>query len=251
MSDLPTRYRTHSLPGGVEIAFRRKGGDGTKPFVDVLAGDLPPLDELRSVVADLLPERPPVARFIALRAPTATARPDQHIVVGLVHALQARPPIPAPSGFTISAVPASSLTSYAEEFARFQRSGPLGREVWPASVEELERAAADGVLVGATGPDGWAGVAACLPGHVDRWSGQVVLELFVAERSRRKGLAPALQRALIDRLDPDVTLLGTIHHANTPSLATALRCGRQIVASYWWVPLQANTWLDDELSSPA
>ena len=247
MSELPERYRSRFVDG-VELAFRCKGGDESKPFIDVLAGD-PDAAWLRSVLGKHWPDVS-LARFLRREPPGDEAIADQHVLGGMVSELRARPPVAIPAGFVVRrARGGDDLAPYGAAMERFRAASPLGAEVWPCSPDDFVRAAEHGVIVIAEGPRGWAGVAACAPDVIAAWSGQVMLELFVHERARGQRLAPALQRAVIDRLDPEVQLIGTIHAANAPSLATALRCGRSILATYWWLPLEPATWLDGELAT--
>ena len=241
MTELPERFRSRHV-AGLELAFRAKGGDDRKPFIDVLAGSMP-LSDLAPLVRREWP-RVGVARLLQRGAPEGGV-PDQHVLLGIVGDLQALPPLPPPAGFVVAQSTPAAQTAYFPALERFRAEAPLGPEVWPCTPQQLAEAAADGALVAARGPDAqWAGLAVCSPGSVAGWSGQVMQELFVAADARGRGLATALQRALIDALSPEDVLLGTIHAANAPSLATALRCGRAVVATYWWIPLREQTWLD-------
>jgi GNAT superfamily N-acetyltransferase len=236
----PERYRSRRF-GEVELAFRCKGGNEDETFVDVLSGR-PERSRLERLVRREWPSVQ-VVRLLQAEPPAPEAVADQHVLAGRTSRLAGLPSPPRLEGFSLRPFEPSDFAPYILAMGTFRESDPLGAEVWPCSAEDFAEALRSGAAVVAEGLDGQAGVAACAPGSVGPWSGQVMLELFVHPRARRKGLATALQRALIGRL-PDTLLLGTIHAANAPSLATARRCGRRVLATYWWVPLAETTWLD-------
>lgn len=72
-------------------------------------------------------------------------------------------------------------------------------------------------------------------GPLSGW--QVVDELFET-RFRGRGLAAAMQRAFLDTLPAKDLVWGTIDTRNAPSLATARRVGREIVAGYLFLPFE-------------
>ena len=240
MNELPERYQPRRFDG-FDLAFRCKGGNEDQSFIDVLQGS-PDRTRLAQTVRGEWPHVH-VARMLQRQPPSSNALADQHVLAGRTPRLAGSTPLSLPDGFTLRPFEPSDFPNYLAGMEQFRKSEPLGAEVWPCSPEDFARAARDGAAVVADGPDGQAGITACAPGSVGRWTGQLMLELFVHPEARGRGLATALQRTLIGRL-PDTLLLGTIHAANAPSLATAKRCGRRILATYWWVPLAETTWLD-------
>ena len=56
--------------------------------------------------------------------------------------------------------------------------------------------------------------------------------------ARGQGQGPRLQRALLSALPREGLVFGTIHPDNQPSLRTAARVGRRIVASLAWSRLE-------------
>jgi len=204
MAEVPERYRTRAVRG-LQLAFRRMGGDAAKPFIDVFADALPGLARLRSAIAQEWPGVH-VVRILCRDTPHPSAIADQHVLWGNARELARLPSIPIPRGYRLS--------------------------LWNTRVI-------------AEGPNGWAGVVLSEPGSIDRFAGEVMQELFVAPEDRGVGLGAAMQRLLIDSLEDEDDLIGTILATNAPSLATARRCGRTIVATYWWVPLAESTWLDE------
>ena len=84
------------------------------------------------------------------------------------------------------------------------------------------------------------GVAAALRQDERSLGGFCVMELFLSPDVQGRGWAPRLQRALIEALParPGDCLHGTIHGLNRPSLRTALRCGREVVETWWFRSLE-------------
>jgi hypothetical protein len=61
-------------------------------------------------------------------------------------------------------------------------------------------------------------------------------EEFLSAEVRGRGLGIELQRSLLQRLpETDGLLWGAIHASNAPSLRTALRLGRKVVQSSYWL----------------
>jgi RimJ/RimL family protein N-acetyltransferase len=69
---------------------------------------------------------------------------------------------------------------------------------------------------------------------VDAW---LMWDIVLARQFCGQGLAPVLQRAMLERLDAARAPLvaGTIHASNQPSLRTALRVGRRVVGSWTFI----------------
>ena len=65
-----------------------------------------------------------------------------------------------------------------------------------------------------------------------------IVEEFVVPEWRGRKLGVALQRALMSRLPVDDLVWGTILGANVASQATALRCGREMVETWWFAPVK-------------
>lgn len=69
---------------------------------------------------------------------------------------------------------------------------------------------------------------------VDAW---LIWDIVLGRQHCGKGLAPVLQRAVLDRLDEARAplVVGTIDAGNVPSLRTALRAGRQVVGTWTFI----------------
>jgi len=232
--------------------IRFKGGDRERPFVDLLAWDQP-----LSTAADWRAVRQRLARDFAPFAPRVLrvcvpgdATPpvaeserevDQRLVGGSLETLRSLPRPPVPPGVVFEvARTLDFVESFHASFARWQEgAGPRGQEVYAASRDELETCLSTGLVVCALHQGRWAGVMAVYEAQGQRLPGTVVCELFLDASLQGRGCAPALQRSLIEHLDaPGATVLfGTIHGTNEPSLRTALRCGRRVVETWWFVTL--------------
>lgn len=245
--------RVLALEGGGEVVVgvRFKGGDLAQPFVDVVAWDrdLAPawpavVARVREAFAVFAPPRVRLCLPADRRPPDPRAEPDLHLVAGPVRALRADAR-PWPDGVRVERRTSLEwFDDYAREFAAWRaQAGSLGHEVSPEDRDSLERCLADGALVALTVGGAWAGLAGARRASLWALDGFEVAEEFVTAEFRGRGLAPWLQRGLIDALDPagDPLLFGTIHATNAPSLATARRCGREVVATTWFVPIAVVT----------
>ncbi|MCO5167450.1 MAG: hypothetical protein M9894_13975 [Planctomycetes bacterium] len=244
----PADYLQRVLPvggGAVLAGIRFKGGDVVLPFVDLVAWTVDPAGRWREVAAAVRAAfatfSPPRARLHlpAGAAPPPGAAPDLLLFAAPLSHL--RGPCDWPPGVRVERAAAlDDFDRYTEEMAAWQaQAGPLGREVHAESRGSLEGCVRDGALVTLRVEGRWAGLAAARRG--DGWAceGFEVVEELVAAPFRGRGLAPWLQRGLIDALDPsgDPLLWGTIHASNAPSQATARRCGRAQVGASWFVDL--------------
>jgi L-amino acid N-acyltransferase YncA len=230
--------------------IRFKGMDPAQPFVDLLAWDAPlqdpramrrALDRVRAAFADFGVDRVRV-RWPGERpppVPKARRAVDQWLVAGRLADLVARG---RPFGFeAVEVVRAHDLgffEPYRQAFARWQAGvGPRGVEVHPELREDLQACLEEGAVVVARAGGAWAGVMAARRTPERAIDGYAVHELFLDETLRGRRRAPVLQRHLIEAL-PDHgrdCLWGTIHRTNAPSLRTALRCGRRVVETWWFL----------------
>ncbi len=242
--------RALALPAGGEVlaGIRFKGGDLDQPFVDLVAWDrdLAPVwpavvEAVRAAFVVFAPPRVRLHVPAGARPPGAGAEPDLHVVAGRVPALRADARA-WPPGLTIERQATLALfDAYEREFAAWQAgAGALAREVGPESRESLQRCLDDGALVAMFVDGAWAGLAGARRARLWALDGFEVAEELVTAGFRGRGLGPWLQRGLSDALDDpagDALLVGTIHATNAPSLATARRCGREVVATSWFVPV--------------
>lgn len=160
--------------------------------------------------------------------------PDLHVVAGSLDELRQRP---HPPGYEQLALRpwAGSYPRYAAEYERFAAAHPrLAGEVSAHPVEVMNALARDGWLFDAyeIGSDSWLGTVGARAEPLFGAPAIAMYEELLVAGVRGRGLGPALQRHLIDRLPDHNVLWGTIHGYNQPSLRTAIACGRTEVGHY-------------------
>ena len=214
------------------VAIRFKGGDVAQPFVDLLAWTGEPCPGwIVAIEEAFAPFAPQAIRFRWSRdtPPPWPGEVDQHVFAG-----------PAAGASHASVVPACDL-SWFDEFRRsfevWRTSSLLGLEVSPSDPGELNACLDDGHIVVATDGDKFLGLAACLWRTERAFDGWSIIEEFVVPEAQGRGLGTALQRGLMHLLPPGDLVWGTIHGTNAASQATAARCGREPVETWWFVPL--------------
>ncbi|BCW66997.1 hypothetical protein NicSoilB4_17600 [Arthrobacter sp. NicSoilB4] len=136
----------------------------------------------------------------------------------------------------------------AEVFADYQREHRAWRsgapELAPFVSESdqagLQDAADHGLLMSLRDDHGFAGLAAATISPLFGRRAVCMLDVFLTERWRGKGLAPAIQSTFLagQRSGAD-TVWGHIHAKNTPSLRTAQKMGRCPVQQEYFVSLPA------------
>lgn len=245
-------HRLLRTPGRPTLlcGIRFKGGDTGWPFVDLLAWDRP-LEgttawtranaRVHAAFADFRP------RAVRVRWPGQAAPPvpraartvDQYLVAGRLSALRARG---RPWGHEAVEVVRAHDDAFHEDFraafARWRASaGMLADEVLPADRQTWARCLETGAIVCARSSGRWAGVMAAARAAERSIEGYCVQELFLDAPLRGRRRAPVLQRHLVDvLLDRGRDCLwGTIHGRNAPSLRAALRTGRQVIETWWFL----------------
>jgi len=216
------------------VGIRFKGCDVDQPFVDLLAWTGEPCPGWINAIKDAFaPFAPQAVRFRWSRetAPPWPAEIDQHVFAG-----------PAAGTSHANVSPARDMSwfdDFHHAFNRWKTSSPLGQEVSASSVDELNACLEDGHIVVASDGDMFLGLAACLWQTERAFEGWSIMEEFVVAEAQGRGLGIALQRGLMHRLPPGDLVWGTIHGTNVASQATAARCGRAPIESWWFVPLGA------------
>lgn len=170
----------------------------------------------------------------------AEATPDQFLVMGSLGKIRATAASPLPAHWSLRRLDSAGEidTAFLEMYREFHGAVPeLAEVVRPAPVEALEDCAKAGGLYGCFAGADFAGVVAAKPDTqycVDAW---LMWDIVLARRHCGKGLAPILQRAVLDRLDAARAplVVGTIDSRNLPSLRTALRVGRRIVGTWTFI----------------
>lgn len=246
----PQEYLHRLLPGTPTLlcGVRFKGGDVSLPFVDLLAWDeglQGHWDSVHSRIAQAYAPFGPHSirlRWPGAEPPLTGLAVDQVLVAERLDRLRlrTRPELP---GLVLQR--AEDLDFHGDFLDAFNRwraaAGPLGPEVHPASPEDLQPCVDAGAVICAS--DGrWRGLMAATRREERALGGFCVVELFLDPQVHGRGWAPALQGALIDALPggPGDALYGTIHRLNAPSLRTALRCGRRVIETWWFWPVNRS-----------
>ena len=243
------RLRELTLPNGVSMlaGVHFRGQSTEYPFVGVFAQSRwLTTNEMAAAHALLISE-------FAVFSPRATwwwqpagrdlpelaaATPDQYLVMGSLDEIRRTPAPPLPWALRRITSASEVAAAFAELYQGFHRARPELEQAVPASEPDvLVECAEAGGLYGCFAGAELVGVMAVKPDTqygVDAW---LMWDIVLARPHCGKGLAPVLQRAVLDRLDPARAplVVGTIHARNLPSLRTALRVGRQIVGTWFFL----------------
>jgi GNAT superfamily N-acetyltransferase len=138
---------------------------------------------------------------------------------------------------------------YRDAYSAWQASSPvLGSFVRIEAQEDLEAAAAKGLLASFSDKAGWCGVVAAqeeaLYGTRALYIFDIFLDIFdifLAERWRGKGAARAMDAALVSKAASHHSLIWEhIHSENLPSLRVALGQGRSVIETEYFFPFQED-----------
>ena len=215
------------------VGIRFKGCDVAQPFVDLLAwtgepqpGWVPAISEAFS------PFHPFAVRFCTSRDSELPwpGQVDQYVYAGRARG--------ALHKWVTPACDLSWFDDFRGGFERWQTASPLGPEVWRPEVDELQACLDDGHVVVAARDGAFLGVAACRRNAERAFKGWSIVEEFVVPEMQGQGLGAALQRGLMQRLPAGDLVWGTIHAKNFASQATAARCGRRVVETWWFTALR-------------
>jgi hypothetical protein len=245
------RLRELSLPGGASaiagIHFR--GRATAFPFVGVFAlSRWLSSEEAAAAHAALMREfavfSPRASRWWApseAHAPKlASARADLHLVMGSLAEIRSAPAPALPGHWKLRRIESASKVggAFTELYRSFHTARPdLAEAVPPSSLDDLELCAkAEGLYACFSGTE-VVGVVAAQPVAQYAVQAWLMWDIVLARQYCGQGLAPVLQRAVLDRLDPARAPLvaGTIDAANLPSLRSALRVGRQVVGTWTFI----------------
>lgn len=169
-----------------------------------------------------------------------TARTDQLLVMGSLAELRCQPAPELPAGWRLQRCNSASEIGAAFQalYRHFHEARPELAQVVPAApLEELEACAQAGGLFACFAGADVAGIVAAQPAEQYSVRAWLMWDIVLAREHCGKGLAPVLQRAALDQLDPARAPLvaGTIAAENQPSLRTALRVGRRVVGSWTYL----------------
>lgn len=134
------------------------------------------------------------------------------------------------------------FADYQHEHQAWRSAAPVPAPFVSESHEEgLQDAADQGLLKTLRDDHGFAGLVAATISPIFGRRAVCMLDVFLTERLRGKGLAPAVQSTFLtgQRSGAD-TVWGHIHAGNLPSQRTALKLGRRPVQQEYFVSLSAN-----------
>ncbi len=241
-ADYAPRLVQLSASCSVIASIHFRGLDLSFPFVDVSAqtADLPTrLELLFESFALFEPKAVRIWQSPSDPLPDSGRR-DLDVVAGHIPSVLSRPP-PATSS-CVSLMPDPNLDSYDDYVLTYQALHELHPDIANMAQPEDRTSLAvcaetnsyfmvfvDSVL---------AGFVAARPDSFRLWTGWCMVEQVLKPSFRGRGLAPVLQRLLLERLDLSTNqhVFGTIDARNTPSSRTALRNGRQLVELSTFVP---------------
>lgn len=134
------------------------------------------------------------------------------------------------------------FADYQHEHQAWRSEAPeLASFVSESDQEGLQVAADQGLLMSLRDDHGFAGLAAATISPLFGRRAVCMLDMFLTERLRGKGLAPAVESSLLAGQRSGVdTVWGQIHARNRPSLRTAHKLGRRPVQQEYFVSLSAH-----------
>lgn len=164
------------------------------------------------------------------------AEPDQHFLAGRLTDLVTRTD-PLPPELSLEPVSPEDAERFTKPTyaAWAERDPELGAKVRPSDLDELRDCHESGLLAYVLWSGERAGVIGFAQSEDADLVGYLVEEEVIALPFRGRGLAVAAQRLAFQTLatrNSSALVFGTIDAANTPSLKTAERVGRERVASY-------------------
>lgn len=253
------RYRLVRVGAGKTFVggIRFGHGDFSDRFVETYARDYPigsaaVLEETRRAAREALrvfaPTRVRVHVPVGGEEERVVSGPgvtDEYFTVAApISALRRRDPPPQTDRVRLEAARNTAFHKrYLKAYEDVHRDFPgLRGLVEPvASPEDMERYLKEWFLYEVYVDGKWAGLVGAMKDRDETYGmrGYQVVEEVLAAGFRGRGLAPAVQRRLIELLpdDGDGILFGTIDAPNAPSLATARRVGRAVVAVSRFVEL--------------
>ena len=160
-------------------------------------------------------------------------RADQHLVAERLTALQAAP---RPRHFGDLRLRPATAAVHARYAAMVARLSPAQRALTAKETpQSLTTCAAAGALFTAEVDGLLAGLIAARPEPLLGLPAWVVVAEVLDAPFRGRGLGPAIQRHLVERLPGDGWLWGTIAAGNAPSLRTAARVGRRVIGGWGFI----------------
>jgi L-amino acid N-acyltransferase YncA len=250
--------RRIELPTGgwALTGIRFRGGDVSRPFVDIVATTEPPTpDGIATVAASVVPayrafdplclrvDAPDPSALIEQLGPDPRFGPlcavDMYVVAGPVEELRQQLRAAAYDQVSLRAGDPQRLAErvaavYAELIAR---RPDVAMWANPEGADSLAECAEEGLLFEVLLEGEPAGVVASVRYDAHAMSGFSVQELCLDADHRGRHVAAGAVQRLADELParPGDVLWGTVHPDNLPSLRNALSVGRVVVGGYVWV----------------
>jgi len=165
------------------------------------------------------------------------AKVDQHLVAGSLHEIRRVPALGLPASWELRQLSSAAEIDepYRQLYADFHGARPdLEGHVEMAGQEDMQECADMGGLFCFFEGSQLIGLVAAQPEQKFGVRAWTMWEIVLARPYCGRGLAPAMQRVVLDNLDMDqaALVIGTVHGKNLPSLKTALRVGRRIVGCW-------------------
>lgn len=249
--DYLNRVLTVAGAGTFVAGPRFRSFDASEPFVDVVAADRAApdadLDRLVAAVeAGFAWQRPRWARVLVPPG-GGPGTPDVVVHAGLVGAIQGQPRPSAGAAIELRAwTDLASVRSYEQAVEEIRRDEPeRARWFYARDEDSFARLLGEGMVFDVLAAGEWAGVIAASPRPTLGLAGYQMSEELLTARWRGRGMAAAMQRALVDTLDAsgNAVIAGEIDAANVASIRTAARVGRPEIARFVFLP---TAWQDDD-----
>ncbi|MEM9489213.1 MAG: GNAT family N-acetyltransferase [Myxococcota bacterium] len=177
----------------------------------------------------------PAGRLAAHLPPSASH--DNRLIVGLRSALRVSPRPPGFERIELRPLGDDAYPRYRATCEQFFADTPDGQRMLEIESEDDLRACQ--TCFEAWIDDTWAGLVAARHEDIFGLSGHCVVEEILTRPFRGFGLGIALQRHLIERLEPHGhdLIWGTIDARNLPSRKTAERVGRTDIGGWIFIPV--------------
>ncbi|MCW4456756.1 GNAT family N-acetyltransferase [Microbacterium sp. MPKO10] len=232
--------------------IRFRGGDLSKPFVDIIATSVTPDAAGITALAEILPHYAAFAPLcLRVNAPEprtlipelaasgeATATVDMWIVAGQVADLTVRTSNDDEPFVALETIESDAAAQRVSAiYAELAASRPsIADWATPEDEESLAECAAEGLLFDVRVDGDSAGVVAAIRDDSFGLRGHCMQEICIDADHRGRGIGRATLRELARRLpNTGDVLWGHIHPGNTASLRNALAAGREIVTAQLWV----------------
>lgn len=250
----PTAYLDALVPLADDslalTGIRFRGGDPSKPFVDILAVEGSPTERRLPVVLEAVDARWSLFAPLCVRLSVASAdavrvsdlgprsRVDLRVIAGRVADIRAVR-LGTLDGLEIQV--ASDMAwyeHYRREYDSFLAAASKhGEWAQPESYESLARATREAALFLVRLHGDLSGIYSMPRGSAHGLSGFRVQEKFLFDSIRGRGLGARVEHAVVKQLPAgrDDVVFGSVEEGNLPSRASAYRLGRVDIATKLWL----------------